>query len=114
MTSFWYRWNGGNTIGNNGKNVFSFMASPSSPGPTTFDASFTGTLSSTYRFVSFFSSDPAEIGGTIVSPDQIQVTNQRSKFGDFFWWAVVERIATSSVTFLCHPVISNRRVAGMK
>ena len=112
-TKYWYLWTGGNGPHNNGKNVYNFPLNAGSA--TMFQASFTGQLSNDYEFVSFFSSDSGEITGAInANHDLIDVTNQQNQFGDYYWGVFVRPRGQTGPTFLCDPVISNRRISPAK
>lgn len=101
---FWYKYSGGNTKKKNGKNV-----SVLPPNPESFEVEFTTGLNTKFEFVEFSSSpDPNEITGIIANSGLVEVTDQNTKEGKFYWSVKVKEISTE-MTFYCDPGVVNRK-----
>jgi hypothetical protein len=84
--------------------------------PVDFEIAFQGGDKNSYDFVSFYKApltDPNNQLSGVMSADRksITVTDQCSEpSSDMVYGAVVMPVNTTNVTFICHPVISNKQL----
>lgn len=115
-TPYWYMFLGGNSIGGNGNgnNRFQIVGTPPSE---TFDVSFRGNLSNTYRFLGFFNKTvPSDLSGApdangdkITVTDGLTIPAVGTPEAHFDWGVIVAPRSDLSVTFNCDPVVTNWR-----
>lgn len=107
-TKYWYKYNGGGWGGGNGDNKFEVPEKGVNPVKQTFNLTFTGNDDKDYKFVSYHNkSNPTDLSGDVKGDNNVIITNNCEKEGDFSWGVKVAAKDTPTVIFECDPMVRN-------